>query len=171
MNMTAESASIKVPSVNHLNSAGQFQAVMNAEMLAQSPHFAMHRLSLLTSSPLDAITNNPTSQPLMFQGGSYWVGVVVSKRNAKKAVRRNLLRRQIYQVAKESSNGLDNGAHVVRLRRPFDAKEFKSASSDLLKKVVRAELLELFAKTGQRVQSPSTIRPLKHYKPKAKTPS
>lgn len=170
MNMTAGSTSSQVLSVSHLNSAGQFQAVMNAEMMAQSPHFAMHRLSLLASSPLEATSDNPTSQSLIFQGGSYWVGVVVSKRNAKKAVRRNLLRRQIYQVAKESSNGLDNGAHVVRLRRPFDAKEFKSASSDLLKKAVRAELLELFAKTGQRVQNPSTKRPLKHYQSKAKTP-
>lgn len=169
--MTTGSSSLKSPSVSHLNSADQFQAVMNAEMMAQSPHFAMHRLSLLASSSLDSTPHNPSSQSLLFQGGSYWVGVVVSKRHAKKAVRRNLLRRQIYQVAKESRNSLENGAHVVRLRRPFDAKEFKSASSDLLKKAVRAELLALFAKTGQRVQTPSTMVTKRPLKEKAKPTS
>jgi ribonuclease P protein component len=69
---------------------------------------------------------------------------MVPKRWAKRAVTRNAIKRQIYTVAEQFEPHLGNAAHVVRLRAGFDRKQFVSASSELLKSAVRAELLSLF---------------------------
>jgi ribonuclease P protein component len=71
---------------------------------------------------------------------------MVPKRWAKRAVTRNAIKRQIYTVSAQFEPHLGLAAHVVRLRAGFDRKQFLSASSDLLKSAVRAELLSLFAR-------------------------
>ena len=76
------------------------------------------------------------------------IGAVVPKRLAKRAVTRNTIKRQIYAAASMRSNQA-TAAQVVRLRREFDRKFFVSATSSLLKKAVREELLQLFAKVEQ----------------------
>ncbi len=126
----------------HLQTSPQFQAVLNAGVIATSPHFALHRLIL--NSPHDLFT--PVDSTSSGNPASGWMGVLLPKRHAKKAVRRNLLRRQIYAVASTVPERLKGAAHVVRLRKPFDKKAFFSASSDVLKQAVRLELQTLFAK-------------------------
>jgi ribonuclease P protein component len=74
-----------------------------------------------------------------------WLGVIVPKRWAKRAVTRNTIKRQIYAVSTDSSCHLSPAAHVVRLRAGFDRATFISATSDKLKTAVRAELQQLFA--------------------------
>jgi ribonuclease P protein component len=74
-----------------------------------------------------------------------WLGVIVPKRWAKRAVTRNAIKRQIYTVSQDFEAQLPVAAHVVRLRAGFDRKVFLSATSDVLKKAVRAELQQLFA--------------------------
>jgi ribonuclease P protein component len=69
---------------------------------------------------------------------------MVPKRWAKRAVTRNAIKRQIYAVASQFEPQLEEAAHVVRLRAGFDRKQFVSASSELLKAAVRAELTNLF---------------------------
>ena len=69
---------------------------------------------------------------------------MVPKRWAKRAVTRNTIKRQIYAVSAGFSPQDDQAAFVVRLRRDFSKQEFHSASSDLLKQTVRAELQSLF---------------------------
>ncbi len=73
-----------------------------------------------------------------------WLGAMVPKRWAKRAVTRNAIKRQIYSVSSEAKFDLPGAAHVVRLRAAFDRKQFVSASSDQLKTQVRSELLRLF---------------------------
>lgn len=123
----------------HLRTAPQFQAVMNAGVVATSAHFALHRLSLATEDSL-------------FQAAPGWIGAVLPKRHAKKAVRRNLLRRQIYAVASGLPTRLIGAAHVVRLRRDFESEGFVSASSAPLKKAVGEELQALFSKASASIQ-------------------
>ena len=82
--------------------------------------------------------------PLFPQSG-VWLGAMVPKRWAKRAVTRNAIKRQIYTVSTEIQSTLGPHAHVVRLRSAFDRTHFISASSELLKRAVRAELRELFA--------------------------
>lgn len=74
-----------------------------------------------------------------------WVGAVVPKRWARRAVTRNTIKRQIYAVARDFESQLPLAAHVVRLRVGFDRDQFTSATSAPLKRAVRAELQQLFA--------------------------
>ena len=71
---------------------------------------------------------------------------MVPKRWAKRAVTRNAIKRQIYNVADDAVGHWGSRAFVVRLRSGFDRAQFPSASSDALKTAVRTELLQLFAR-------------------------
>ena len=81
-----------------------------------------------------------------------WLGLVVPKRHAKRAVTRTLVKRQIRHVAAACAPQLEPGLWVVRQRSPFDPKQFPSAASDALKEAARAELRALFdrAMRGER---------------------
>jgi len=77
-----------------------------------------------------------------------WIGALIPKRWAKRAVTRNAIKRQIYTVSQPVEPPLPVAAHVVRLRAGFDRKQFESATSDALKRAVRAELQELFSRAA-----------------------
>jgi ribonuclease P protein component len=77
-----------------------------------------------------------------------WIGALIPKRWAKRAVTRNAIKRQIYTVSQHFEAQLPAAAHVVRLRAGFDRAQFVSASSDALKRAVRGELQELFARAA-----------------------
>jgi ribonuclease P protein component len=82
---------------------------------------------------------------------SVWLGAMVPKRWAKRAVTRNTIKRQIYAVANANVGWLPQGAHLVRLRSAFDRSKFVSATSDVLRQAVRQELHQLF----ERMQRPA----------------
>ena len=71
-----------------------------------------------------------------------WLGAIVPKRHAKRAVTRSLLKRQI-RAAFNDLPGLPAGLWVVRLRSPFDRKLFPSASSEALLAAAHDELAAL----------------------------
>lgn len=73
-----------------------------------------------------------------------WIGALVPKRWARRAVTRNLIRRQIYALAAVQTGLRAPCAYVVRLRSGFDALRFRSAASSALRAVVRDELQRLF---------------------------
>jgi ribonuclease P protein component len=81
----------------------------------------------------------------LFPGEGVWIGAMVPKRWAKRAVTRNTIKRQIYSVSAEFESSLQPFAHLVRLRSTFDRAQFVSATSDALKAAVRTELVQLFA--------------------------
>jgi ribonuclease P protein component len=122
-------------------SKAQFAAVMNGQTVSRTPHFALHRVALSSAAPLAA---KPEDKPL-FAVQDTWLGVIVPKRWAKRAVTRNTIKRQIYAVSTGAGCSLPVAAHVVRLRAGFERAEFISATSDKLKKAVRAELQHLFS--------------------------
>jgi ribonuclease P protein component len=78
-----------------------------------------------------------------------WIGALIPKRWARRAVTRNAIRRQIYAVSSDPTCLLSHAAHVVRLRSAFDKKKYPSASSAALKQAVRGELQQLFARAQQ----------------------
>jgi ribonuclease P protein component len=114
----------------------QFAAVMNGQTVSRTPHFALHRVALKTAEA--------TGKPC-FAVQDTWLGVIVPKRWAKRAVTRNTIKRQIYAVSTGSCYSQPVAAHVVRLRAGFDRAEFISATSDKLKTAVRTELQHLFS--------------------------
>lgn len=126
-----------------LRTRPQFQAVLACAPVAKTPHFVLHRLSLDTVEGPHAL----------FAPAGPWLGVLIPKRWARRAVTRNAIRRQIYATA-PLAEALPTAAHVVRLRSAFDPKQFVSARSDALKRAVRAELLSLWS----RVPAPTTAR-------------
>ena len=114
---------------------------MGGQTVSRTPHFALHRVGLQTSLP-DA--SQDFNKPL-FAVQDTWLGVIVPKRWAKRAVTRNTIKRQIYAVSTDAGCALPVAAHVVRLRAGFDRAKFISATSDKLKSAVRAELQQLFS--------------------------
>ena len=82
-----------------------------------------------------------------------WLGTVVPKRHARRAVTRNLLKRQIHRAAGLQA-GMAPGLWVVRLRSPFERKTFSSASSEALRALAREELDALLADAARRVAGP-----------------
>jgi len=121
--------------------------VLAGSTVARTAHFALHRVALDDS----ALGNEPvpaamTSKQLLFALDDVWLGAMVAKRWAKRAVTRNAIKRQIYSVSADFEAILPFAAHVVRLRAAFDPKQYVSATSDALKKAVRQELQQLFAR-------------------------
>lgn len=131
--------------VQRLKSRQQFQAVMSGAPVAKTPHFALHRAAL-DVAPVGAS---------LFPVADAWLGVLLPKRWARRAVTRNAIRRQIYELARAQADRLPQAAWVVRLRSEFSRKQFVSASSDPLKRAVRAELEQLLG----RVLTPAATRP------------
>lgn len=131
--------------VQRLKSRQQFQAVMSGAPVAKTPHFALHRAAL-DAGPADVS---------LFPVTDAWLGVLLPKRWARRAVTRNAIRRQIYELTRAQADRLPQAAWVVRLRSEFSRKQFVSASSDPLKRAVRAELELLLG----RVLTPAATRP------------
>lgn len=111
--------------------------------VSRTPHFVLHRAAFEASTPTGP---EPSRQALFAVQDQPWVGAVVPKRWAKRAVTRNGIKRQIYAVSAAFADRLPAAAHVVRLRMEFARADFPSAWSDALKASVRGELLQLFEK-------------------------
>lgn len=149
--------------MQRLCSPAQFKAVLDAGTVARTAHFALHRLSLpLASASGDAA--GPEIQALFVvralktaaiaalastaapaAPSPNWLGAVVPKRWAKRAVTRNAIKRQIYSVTHAQAPRQPHAAYVVRLRTGFAAALFPSAQSRALKALVRAELQQLWS--------------------------
>jgi len=80
-----------------------------------------------------------------------WLGCVVPKRHARRAVTRTLLKRQIRSAAADTA--LPPGLWVIRLRAGFDRVAFPSAASETLRRAARGELDALLAKASKRVRA------------------
>jgi ribonuclease P protein component len=152
--------------VQRLKTRPQFQAALSGGTVSRTPHFALHRLNLPESQPLadtqvpqaahsgasSAPSSAPNSAPstALFQSHEVWLGAMVPKRWARRAVTRNAIKRQIYAISAAFEVRLPCAAHVVRLRSEFDRKQFISATSPMLKQAVRLELEQLFERAARQ---------------------
>ncbi len=133
-----------------LRTAEQFAAVLDASKQRMPPvpsaagglrgpqgvyrsaHFALH------VAPAALWPERPAQHTTL--------GVIAPKRWAKRAVTRNLIKRQVYAVSQEMSAHLPCAYMVVRQHAAFSREQFISASSPALKRAVRDELQQLLAK-------------------------
>lgn len=81
---------------------------------------------------------------------------MVPKRHARRAVTRSLLKRLMRTVMQrvivdraDRPDALPRGLWVLRLKAPFDVRQFPSAASDALRSSARDELHRLFERIGQ----------------------
>ena len=130
--------------VQRLKTRPQFQAALAGGTVSRTPHFALHRLNLPEPSVNPSSPSADGAANALFQPKAVWLGAMVPKRWARRAVTRNAIKRQIYNVSESFGNRLPLAAHVVRLRTTFDRQQFISATSDHLKLAVRQELVQLF---------------------------
>jgi ribonuclease P protein component len=124
-----------------------FERVLRCPPRARTAHFALHHLQARPTPPSkpapkrgsdelstgeapvllppvdDLLTADPSTGP------TRWLGMVIPKRHARRAVTRSLLKRQIRLLARLHAGGWPAGLWVVRLRAPWDRQAFPSAAS------------------------------------------
>ena len=146
-----------------------FERVLRTRSRVSSTHFAVHHLPERPSRPHrparspapEALAGElstgaaPNAHLPVDDLGSdtalgLWLGAVVPKRHARRAVTRTLLKRQIRAVVAERADALLGGLWVVRLRAPFDKAAFPSAASEALGLCARDELEQLLGAAAQR---------------------
>ena len=148
--------------MQRLKTRPQFQAAMAGGTVSRTAHFALHRLAL-TASDLPVVSAPPSGPgSLLLEQGpqalfgvpGVWLGAMVPKRWARRAVTRNTIKRQIYAVGatfeERLAQAAPQSALVVRLRTAFDRKQFVSATSAPLQQAVRAELQQLYGHAARR---------------------
>ena len=85
----------------------------------------------------------------------WWLGLVVPRRHARRAVTRSLLKRQMRSAMADAVAGspLPPGLWVLRLRAPFDRAQFASAASSALRDSARSELRLLLQRAAEPVRA------------------
>lgn len=148
-----------MPDVGRLVQKADFERLLASRSRSRSAHFAVHHVDSapmvaqrpgVHASSTELSTDDARSRAgdVDSLAGRHWLGSVVPKRHARRAVTRNLLKRQIRVVMAEHCHHLPGGLWLVRLRAPFPREHYPSAASDALRRDARAELQRLFAQTG-----------------------
>jgi ribonuclease P protein component len=131
--------------------SADFERVLSAPTRARTSHFAIHHLQTRPSAPSRPVIpglstelstgSDAMKKPVVddIPPDGVWVGAVVPKRHARRAVTRSLLKRQI-RAAVVRQPQLPAGLWVVRLRAPFAREQFASAASTALGAAARVEL-------------------------------
>lgn len=128
-----------------------FERLLGSRSLMRSAHFALHHVSG-GPAPLPAHKNWVSAQdlstgldeqvkaPVDNWSSALWIGCVVPKRHARRAVTRSLLKRQIRESFARHADHLSGGMWLVRLRAGFATTDFASARSVALARTARVEL-------------------------------
>jgi ribonuclease P protein component len=153
-----------------------FERLLQTKSLMRSAHFAVHhvsgapslppkpaRLSSKTNlstdgAPLEASPVNKSREAAAASGAlpapqGVWMGCVVPKRHARRAVTRTLIKRQVraaLQRQQSAPAGLAPGLWLVRLTAGFPVAQFVSARSARLALATREELDTLLQRCQAR---------------------
>ena len=107
----------------------------------RTSHFVLHQWQVNQENTGPGLAKAPAL--LVDKCVSHRLGVVVPKRWAKKAVTRNLIRRQVKELLQSAQAQLPAANYVVRLRQAFAPQQFISASSQPMKLAVRSLVEQL----------------------------
>ena len=143
--------------IGRLVHTADFARVLATPARSRSTHFAVHHVGSAPSTPKPARFQPTedklsTAQAQVAPGpvdnvvAGFWVGCVVPKRHARRAVTRSLLKRQIRAAIGRHAKLLQPGLWLIRLRSPFAKTEFPSAASAALQAVACDELDRLLAR-------------------------
>ena len=145
--------------IGRLVQKADFERALATPARSRSAHFAVHHVAAGPTPP-----HRPTTAPVCIELSTapapicpqpvddtlsgHWIGCVVPKRHARRAVTRSFLKRQIRGVFGQHAGHLPAGQWLVRLRQPFATANFVSASSDALCRAAREEIGDLLARAG-----------------------
>jgi ribonuclease P protein component len=123
--------------------SGDFERALAVRPKARTEHFLLHHLGPL---PMLAAELSTSEAEATTQAVDDWrrFGQIVPKRHARRAVTRNLIRRQARAAFGQHGAALSAGDWFLRMKAPFPVAQFPSAASAALKQAVRAELDRLF---------------------------
>jgi ribonuclease P protein component len=153
--------------IERLVRSEDFERVLRTRSRAQTEHFAVHHVPDRPSAPsrraarpvaakLSTSDQQSCAMPVddslapPAAPDGLWLGAVVPKRHARRAVTRTLLKRQIRCAVTRCASGMPGGLWVVRLRAPFERTMFTSAASEPLRRAARAELDHLLCRVAPR---------------------
>jgi ribonuclease P protein component len=164
--------------IGRLVQTADFQRLLATPPRWRSAHFAVHHLQEAPSMRVrQPLAGGSMAQKLSTGGelihphtvdecdlpalavkplGERWLGCVVPKRQAKRAVTRNLIKRQVRAAAQRLEDRLPVGLWLVRLRQGFPLAEFPSAASTSLRLALRRELDRLFTQAMGSSQRPAS---------------
>lgn len=136
-----------------------FERLLSTRSQMRSTHFALHHVSGVPLPPkarpnqtmhpeLSTDLAPLVPQPVDNARTALWIGCVVPKRHARRAVTRSLLKRQIRAAFERHARALPSGLWLVRLRAGFPAAEFVSARSAALALAARQELDGLLSRVA-----------------------
>ena len=146
--------------IGRLTQSVDFERALAAPSRSRSPHFAVHHVAAAPALPRKPVrkaqstelsTSTAPGCPQFVDNLvlGHWIGCVVPKRHAKRAVTRTLLKRQIRNAFSRHVTTLPAGQWLVRLRSPFAPALFISARSALLAAAARADLDTVLAQAAR----------------------
>jgi ribonuclease P protein component len=121
--------------------------LLGAPVAARTAHFVLQRPAepVVPDLPTDDAPREPASVDNSIAG----LGLVVPKRHARRAVTRNLIKRQMREAVVRHGAALGPRAVLLRLRTGFERAQFPSAASDALRLAVRVELDDLMRRAAR----------------------
>lgn len=127
------------PPMRSLRSAS-FPAALGAPRVAVGPHFVVQHAAPKLSTEVGRNGAAAVDE----------LGLVVPKRLARRAVTRNLIRRQLSEAMRCRAPSPSAGTWLLRLRAGFDVAHYPSAASDALRVAVRNEIERLLDQACER---------------------
>lgn len=128
------------------------ETLLGTRPVAKTDHFVLHcqapsivvsELCTEVAPDRDGSVDNKrrTARPVASGG----FATLVPKRHAKRAVTRNLVRRQMREALRSEAGLPPQSKVLIRLRAAFDGRTYPAAASSALRAAVRQELATLLA--------------------------
>jgi len=146
--------------IGRLLRKSDFERTLAVPPRSRSAHFAVHYLHACPSTPKQGrqqagaselctghAPNGTGSVDNLVSG--HWLGHVLPKRHAPRAVTRNMLRRQVRAALQRQQSQLRPGLWLVRLRQAFPAAQYPAADSAALRSAAALELDQLLARAAR----------------------
>ena len=137
--------------IGRLQQAADFQRLLATPPRRRSAHFCVHYVAAepapLRARPPQAKADDLSTAcepnltaPVDKLPEGCWLGCLVPKRHARRAVTRSLLKRQMRAAAQRYADTMAPGMWLLRLRSGFATSQFPSAGSKALREAARQEL-------------------------------
>lgn len=126
--------------------AADFRRVLATRPCSRTEHFALYHAGVRPKHEAGDLSTPMTPAELSAVDDLARLGLVVPKRLARRAVTRNLVKRQaraLFDACSSASAPWAPGDWVVRQSRTFDRQHFPSPASPALNAAVRDELRQL----------------------------
>lgn len=145
-----------------------FQQALGSRPVARSAHFSVH-FAIPSLLRMNAVVGASVGELSTSHGAVHvepvdevrthlrvWrLGLVIPKKMARRSVTRSLIKHQARELWRLHASALEQATWisdeqpvcnwVLRLKAPLPKAEFRSAASEVLKQLVRAEILEVLA--------------------------